>query len=41
MGKAVEQSRGELLVAEYADPLGEGKVGGDDGRAALVAVGED
>ncbi len=41
VGEAVEQGRGELLVAEYADPFGEGEVGGDDGRAALVAVGED
>ena len=41
VGESVEQSRGQLLVAEYADPLGEGEVGGDDGRASLVAVGED
>ena len=41
VGEAIEQRRGQLLVAENADPLGEGEVGGDDGRAALVAVGED
>ena len=41
VGEAVEQSGGQLLVAEDPDPFGEGEVGGDDGRAALVAVGED
>ena len=39
--QAIEQSGGELLVAEDPDPFGEGEIGGDDGRAALVAVGED
>ena len=40
MSKAVEQRRGQLLVAEDLDPLGEREVGGDDRRAAFVAVGE-
>ncbi len=39
--EAVEQRRGELLVAEDAYPLVEGEVGGDDRRATLVAVGEE
>ena len=38
--EAVEQRRGELLVAEDLHPLAEGEVGGDDRRAPLVAVGE-
>ena len=40
VSEAVEEGCGELLVAEDFDPLGEGEVGGDDGRAALVAIGE-
>jgi len=35
----IEQRRGELLVAgKHGDPLGEGKIGRDDGGAALVAI---
>ena len=37
--EAVEQRRGEFLVAEDLHPLAEGEVGGD--RAPLVAVGEE
>ena len=40
MAEAVEQGRGELLIAEYLDPLAEGEVGGHQGGAALIAVGE-
>ena len=39
--EAVEQRRGEFLVAEDLHPLAEGEVGGDDRRAPLVAVGEE
>ena len=39
--EAVEQRRGQLLVAEDLHPLAEGEVGGDDRRAPLVAVGEE
>ena len=40
MAEAVEQGRGEVLIAEYLDPLAEGEVGGHQGGAALIAVGE-
>ena len=40
VAEAVEEGCGELLVAKDFDPLGEGEVRGDDGRAALVAIGE-
>ena len=38
VGQAVEQRRGELLVAEHFDPLGEGQVSRDDGGTALVTL---
>jgi hypothetical protein len=39
--QAIEQRGGELLVtAKDLDPLGEGKVGGDDDASSLVALGE-
>ena len=41
MSKAVEQRRGQLLVAEDLHPLAEREVGRDDRRAPLVAVGEE
>ena len=41
MPEAVERRRGELLIAEDLHPLAEGEVGGDDRRAALVALGEE
>src|SRR5262249_34941486 len=34
--EAVEQRRGHLGIAEHLRPLGEGEVGGDDDRSALV-----
>src|SRR5215472_4158996 len=40
VAEAIEQRGSELLVAEHLDPLGERQVGGDDGRAALVALGQ-
>ena len=40
VGKAIEQRRGELLVAENLDPLAESQVGGDDSGAPLVALRE-
>ena len=36
MGKAIEQRRGHLGVAEDGWPFAEGEVGGDDDRGALV-----
>ena len=39
--EAVEQRRGEFLVAEDLHPLAEREVGRDDRRAPLVAVGEE
>lgn len=38
--ESVEQGGGELLAAEDLDPFAEGQVRGDDGRAVLVAVGQ-
>ena len=41
MREPIEQCGGELLVAgKHGDPLGEGEIGGDDGGATLVAVGD-
>src|SRR5262249_51747581 len=40
VAEAIEQRGGELFVAEHLDPLGERQVGGDDGGAALVALGQ-
>ena len=37
LGEPVQESGGELVVAEDPVPLAEGKVGGDDGGGALVA----
>ena len=38
MAEAIEQRRRELFVAEHLDPLGERRIGGDDGRAAFIGV---
>jgi hypothetical protein len=38
--EAIEQRRGELFVTEYLDSLRERQIGGDDGRAAFVAPGQ-
>jgi hypothetical protein len=38
VGEAVEQRRGELLVAENLDLFAESQVGGDDGGAPFVAL---
>jgi hypothetical protein len=40
MAEAIEQRRGELFVTEDLDPLRERQIGGDDGRAAFVALGQ-
>ena len=40
MTEAIEQRRSELFVAEHFDPLGERQIGGDDGRAAFIALGQ-
>lgn len=40
MSEAIEQCRGQLLVCEDLDPLGERQVGGDEGRSSLMALGE-
>ena len=40
MTEAIEQRRGELFVAEHLDPFRERQIGGDDGRAAFVALGQ-
>ncbi len=41
MGQAVQQRRGELLVAgEDRDPFGKGEIGRDDGRPSLVPIGD-
>jgi hypothetical protein len=34
MGEVIEQRAGQTLIAEYARPLVEGQIGGDDGRGA-------
>ena len=41
LGEPVEESGGELVVAEDAIPLAEGEIGRDDGGGALVTRGED
>ena len=39
--EAIEQRGGELLVAgKHRDPLGEGEIGRNDGRPALVPIGD-
>jgi len=40
VGQPVEQRAGQALGSEDAGPLVEGQVRCDDGRAALVALGE-
>jgi hypothetical protein len=40
VGQPVEQGAGQALGAEHGCPLVEGEVAGDDGGAALVALGE-
>ena len=40
VGEAVEERAGEPLGAEYLGPFVEGQVGGDQGRAPLVALAE-
>jgi hypothetical protein len=41
VGDAVDDGLGEARVGEDLCPLAEGEVGGDDQRAALVALGDD
>lgn len=41
MAQAIEQRGGEPFVAEDLDPLGERQVGGDDGGAALITLGQE
>ena len=40
VGEAVEESAGEALGAEHLGPFVEGQIGGDQGRAPLVALAE-
>ena len=40
VGQAIEQSGGQLLVAEDLDPFAESQIGGDDSSASLIALGE-
>ena len=40
VGEAVEESAGKLLGAEHLGPFVEGQIGGDQGRAPLVALAE-
>ena len=40
MAEAIEQRRSELFVAEHLDPLGERQIGGDDGRAPFITLGQ-
>ena len=40
MGEAVEESAGKPLGAEHLGPFVEGQIGGDQGRAPLVALAE-
>ncbi len=40
MGEALEESAGEALGAEHLGPFVEGQIGGDQGRAPLVALAE-
>jgi hypothetical protein len=41
MEQAVEDRRGDGLVAEDLSPLGNGLVGGEQDAAALVAFGDE
>ena len=41
VGEPVEERAGQPLGAEHACPFLKGQVGGDDGRAALMALAED
>lgn len=41
MEEAVQDGRGEGLVADGVSPIGDGLVGGDDGRAAGGAAVDD
>lgn len=38
MTEVIEQRGSELFVAEHLDPLREGQIAGDDGRAAFIAL---
>ena len=38
MGKAVQQGRGHLRIAEHAGPLAEAEIGGDDDAGAFVKL---
>ena len=29
------------IIGEHADPLAEGELGGDDGRASFVVIGDE
>jgi hypothetical protein len=40
VSEPVEEGAGQALGAEHAGPLVEGQIAGDDGGAALVALGE-
>ena len=40
VGEAVEESAGKPLGAEHLGPFVEGQIGGDQGRAPLVALAE-
>ena len=41
VGQPIEQRAGQPFGAEYAGPLVERQIAGDDGGAALVSVAED
>ena len=40
MAEAIEQCRSELFIAKHLDPLRERQIGGNDGRAAFIALGQ-
>ena len=40
VAEAVQQRGGQLLIGEHADPLAESEIGGDDGRASFIAIGD-
>ena len=40
VGEAIEERAGEALGAEHLGPFVEGQIGGDQGRAPLVALAE-
>jgi len=40
MTETIEQGRRELFVAEHLYPFRERQIGGDDGRAALITLGQ-